>query len=205
MTTPPPIPPAPTVLDTNKVNLVPEPLFFDGTASKFDEWMLSIEVYFTVHAAKFTDDKVRSLAILSRMRGGATGLWAKLVIETRISDPAATWFTLPELKEQLVAAFRDHTTKQKARDKLEYLRQGEKQSIDSFFVTFNTLAVECEVTNNQQLIYLLERAVLRKYIHQIVTTQVRPDTYKGYKDVITNRQKNNSALNVDALSSSVTL
>jgi hypothetical protein len=88
------------------------------------------------------------------------------------------------LKEQLVAAFRDHTTKQKARDKLEYLRQGEKQSIDSFFVTFDTLAVKCNVTNNQQLIYLLERAVLRKYIHQIVTTQARPDTYKGYKDVV---------------------
>jgi len=184
MTTPPPIPPAPTAPDTGKVILVPEPSFFDGTASKFDEWMVSIEVYFTVHAARFADDQVRSLAILSRMRGGAAGLWAKLAIETRISDPAATWFTLPELKEQLVAAFQDHTTKQKARDKLEYLRQGEKQSIDSFFITFDTLAVECEVMNNQQLIYLLEQAVLRKYIHQIVTTQARPDTYKGYKDVV---------------------
>jgi hypothetical protein len=184
MTTPPPILPPPTILDTNKVNLVPEPLFFDGTASKFDEWMMSIEVYFTVHVAKFTDDKVRSLAILSRMRGGAAGLWAKLAIETRINNPAATWFTLVELKEQLVAAFRDHTTKQKARDKLEYLRQGEKQSIDSFFVTFDTLAVECDVTNNQQLIYLLERAVLRKYIHQIVTTQAKLSTYKDYKDVV---------------------
>jgi hypothetical protein len=184
MTTPPPIPPTPTILDTNKVNLVPEPLFFDGTASKFDEWMLSIEVYFTVHAAKFADDRVRSLAILSCMRGGAVGLWAKLAIETRISNPAATWFTLPELKEQLVAAFRDHTTKQKARDKLEYLRQGEKQSIDSFFVAFDTLAAECEVSSDQQLIYLLERAVLRKYIQQIITTQTRPDTYKAYKDVV---------------------
>src|SRR5580693_2588814 len=98
MTTPPPIPPTPTILDTSKVILVPEPLFFNGTASKFDEWMLSIEIYFTVHAAKFTDDQVHSLAILSRMRGGAAGLWAKLVIETRINDPAAVWFTLPELK-----------------------------------------------------------------------------------------------------------
>ena len=111
MTTVPPAIPDP---DTGKVILVPEPLIFDGTASKFDEWMLSIEVYFTVHAAKFADDKVRSLAILSRMRGGAAGLWARLAIETRIGNPAATWFTLPELKEQLVAAFRDHTTKQKA-------------------------------------------------------------------------------------------
>jgi hypothetical protein len=184
MTTPPPIPPTPTILDTNKVQLVPEPLFFDGTASKFDEWMMSIEVYFTVHAAKFTDDKVRSLALLSRMRGGAAGLWAKLAIETRISDPAATWFTLPELKEQLVAAFRDHTTKQKARDKLEYLRQGEKQSIDSFFILFDTLACECEVTSDQQLIYLLDQAVLDKYIHQIVTTQAKPTMYKEYKDII---------------------
>jgi hypothetical protein len=184
MTTPPPIPPTPTILDTNKVQLVPEPLFFDGTASKFDEWMLSIEVYFTVHAAKFADDQVRSLAILSRMRGGAAGLWAKLAIETRIGNPAATWFTLVELKEQLVAAFRDHTTQQKARDKLEYLRQGEKQSIDSFFVAFDTLAAECQVSSDQQLIYLLERAVLRKYIQQIITTQKRPDTYKAYKDIV---------------------
>src|SRR5580693_799586 len=181
MTTPPTTQTQLPIPDTGKVQLVPEPLFFDGTASKFDEWMLSIEVYFTVHATKFADDQVRSLAILSRMRGGAAGLWAKLAIETRIGNPAATWFTLAELKEQLVAAFRDHTTKQKARDKLEYLRQGEKQSIDSFFVTFDTLAVECDVTNNQQLIYLLERAVLRKYIHQIITTQAKPTTYKDYK------------------------
>ena len=118
------------------------------------------------------------------MRGGATGLWAKLVIETRINDPAAVWFTLPELKEQLIAAFRDHTTKQKARDRLEYLCQGEKQSIDSFFVAFDTLACECEVTADQQLIYLLDRAVLDKYIHQIVTTQAKPTMYKGYKDII---------------------
>jgi hypothetical protein len=184
MTTPPPIPPTPLVPDTGKVHLVPEPLFFDGTASKFDKWMLSIEVYFTVHAAKFADDQVRSLAILSRMRGGAAGLWVKLAIETRIGNPAATWFTLLELKEQLIAAFRDHTTKQKAQDKLKYLRQGERQSIDSFFVVFNTLVCECEVTSNQQLIYLLERAVLRKYIHQIMTTQERPDTYKKYKDTV---------------------
>jgi hypothetical protein len=184
MTTPPPIPPAPLVPDTGKVFLVPEPLFFDGTASKFDEWMLSIEIYFTVHAAKFADDQVCSLAILSCMRGGAAGLWAKLVVETRLNNPAATWFTLPELKEQLVAAFRDHTTKQKARDRLEYLRQGERQSIDLFFVAFDTLAAECKVTADQQLIYLLERAVLRKYIQQIITTQMRPDTYKGYKDVV---------------------
>jgi hypothetical protein len=177
-------PPTPSASDTSKVILVPEPLFFDGTASKFDEWMLSIEIYFTVHAAKFADDKVRSLAILSRMKGGAAGLWAKLAIETRLGNPAATWFTLPELKEQLTAAFQDHTTKQKARDRLEYLRQGERQSIDSFFVAFDTLAVECGVTSDQQLIYLLDRAVLDKYIHQIVTTQAKPDTYKGYKDII---------------------
>jgi len=184
MTTPPPVPPALPDPDTGKVILVPEPLIFDGTTSKFDEWMLSIEIYFTIHAAKFTDDKVRSLAILSHMRGGSAGLWAKLAIETRIGNLAATWFTLAELKEQLVAAFQDHTTKQKAQDKLEYLCQGEKQSIDSFFVQFDTLATECEVASDQQLIYLLDQAVLDKYIHQIVTMQAKPDTYKGYKDII---------------------
>jgi hypothetical protein len=103
-----------TVPDTRKVIIVPEPLIFDGTASKFDEWIMSIEIYFSVHAAKFTDDKVRSLAILACMRGGSAGLWAKLAVETRIGNPATTWFTWPELKEQLVAAFKDHTAEQKA-------------------------------------------------------------------------------------------
>jgi hypothetical protein len=178
MTTPP------TVPDTGKVILVPEPLIFDGTASKFDEWWMSIEIYFSIHTAKFTDDKVRSLAILACMKGGSAGLWAKLAVETRLDNPAATWFTLKELKEQLVTAFRDHTTEQKARDKLEYLHQGEKHSIDSFFVVFDTLAAQCKVTADQQLIYLLERAILDKYIHQIVTTQAKPTTYKAYKDLI---------------------
>ena len=144
------------ILDTGKVIIVPEPQIFYGTSSKFDEWILSIEIYFSVHAAKFGDDRVRSLAILSHMRGGSAGLWAKLAVETRIGNPAAVWFTWPKLKEQLVAAFRDHTTEQKARDKLEYLRQGEKQSIDTFFILFDTLAAECNVTTDQQLIYLLD-------------------------------------------------
>ena len=30
----------------------------------------------------------------------------------------------------------------------------------------------------------MDRTVLDKYIHQIVTTQAKPDMYKGYKDII---------------------
>jgi hypothetical protein len=82
MTTPPSALPTPPLPDTGKVILVPEPSIFDGTTSKFDEWMLSIEIYFTIHAAKFADDRVRSLAILSRMKGGSAGPWARMAIET---------------------------------------------------------------------------------------------------------------------------
>jgi hypothetical protein len=197
-----------TIPDTGKVIIVPEPPIFDGTASKFDEWILAIEIYFSVHAAKFTDDKVCSLAILARMKGGSAGPWAKLAVETRINDPAMTWFTWQELKEQLVAAFKDHTAKQKARDKLEYLHQGEKHSIDSFFILFDTLAAECKVTSDQQLIHLLDRAVLDKYIHQIITTQAKPcirstKTPSFILLDITNNEKSNSTMNVAALTSFV--
>jgi len=53
-----------------------------------------------------------------------------------------------------------------------------------FFVLFDTLAAECKVTLDQQLIYLLDQAILDKYIHQIITTQAKPTTYKEYKDII---------------------
>jgi len=150
-------------------------------ASEFDTWIMTIEVYLAVHAAKFTNDKVHSLAILSCMKGGIAGPWANKIIQEKIDKLAADWFSWKELKTQLEAVFKDHTAKQKARDKLEYLCQGEKHSINSFFAPFETLASECKVTDDKQLIYPLDRTVKTKYIDQIITT---PTEYKKYQELI---------------------
>jgi hypothetical protein len=115
------------------------------------------------------------------MKGGAAGPWAKKMIDEKITLPSSSWPNWDDFKKELQAVFQDHTAIQKAHDKLEYLWQGEKHTIDAFFVLFNTLCNECKLTNDEQCIYLMERAVRRKYIDQIVTTKDKPTTYADYK------------------------
>ena len=170
--------------NTSKIVIVPEPDLFDGTAKNFDHWLMQFEVYFTIHHAKFTDQKVRAITVLSRMKGGSAGLWTKRMIDEKITLSSESWPSWDEFKNLLKATFQDHTAMQKARDKLEYLQQGEKHTIEAFFVLFNTLCNECKLTDDDQCIYLMERTVRRKYIDQIVTMQNRPTVYKDYKDLV---------------------
>lgn len=93
------------------------------------------------------------------------------------------WPSWEVLKKQLKTVFKEHTVAQKAHKKLKNLCQG-KHSIDSFFSLFETLAVECSLTKHKQLIYLLEKAVSKKIITQIVTAQDPPTNYEAYKAII---------------------
>lgn len=170
-----------TSTDTGKIVIIPEPNNFNGTVKDFDPWLTQFEVYFAIHHAKFTDKKIRAIAVLSRMKGGTAGLWAKKMINDKITLPSASWPSWDEFKKELKAIFQDHTTVQKARDKLKYLCQGDKHTIDAFFVLFDTLCNECKLTDDEQWIYLMEHAVQQKYIDQIVMTKDRPKTYTDYK------------------------
>ena len=89
--------------DTGKVVLVPKPTIYNGNASEFNEWIMTVEVYLVVHAVKFTNDKVCSLAILAHMRGGSAGPWAKKITDERIKKDMKDWFSLDELRTQLIA------------------------------------------------------------------------------------------------------
>jgi hypothetical protein len=146
-------------IDTSKIVIVPEPDLFNGTAKDFNPWLMQFEVYFAIHHTKFTDQKVRTIAVLSRMKGGSAGPWAKKMIDEKITLASASWPTWDNFKKELRAIFQDHTAEQKACNKLKYLRQGEKHTIDAFFILFDTLCNECKLTNDDQHIYLMERAI----------------------------------------------
>jgi hypothetical protein len=156
-------------------------------AKDFDDWIMSLEIYFTVHHEKFLNDKKRSLAVLARMKRGTAGPWAKVLLQVKLNattPPDSVWFTWNQLKAELTTIFKDHTAGQKAQEKLENLRQG-KHSIDEFFSLFETLTVECNLTSEpKQLIYFLEQNVNERIMLQIITTQEPPTDYDTYKAII---------------------
>jgi hypothetical protein len=183
----PPQPSAPQS-SSKKVILVPEPLKFDGNAKNYKAWIMLLEIYFAVHPKKFADDKKRTLAVLSCIQGGTTGLWAKVLLQVKLNAAPGTsdavWFTWNDLKVWLTTTFKDHTTGQRAREKMENLQQG-RHSIYKFFSLFKTLTVECSLmTNQKQLLYLLEKNVNEKIISQIINTQDPPKTYEAYRNTI---------------------
>jgi hypothetical protein len=51
--------------DTGKIVIIPEPDHYDGAAKDFNPWLMQFKVYFAIHHAKFTDQKVRAIAVLS--------------------------------------------------------------------------------------------------------------------------------------------
>jgi hypothetical protein len=148
---------------------------------------MSLEIYFAIYHEKFIDNKRCSLTVLARMQGGTAGPWAKALLEVKLhatTPPDSVWFTWDQLKAELTAVFKDHTAGQKAREKLENLRQG-KHSIDEFFSLFETLTVECNLTSKpKQLIYPLEQNVNERIMSQIITTQDPPTDYDTYKVII---------------------
>jgi hypothetical protein len=77
----PPCPPTPSLppptpsSSSKRVVIVPEPSKFNGATKDFDAWIMSLKIYFAIHAEKFVNNKKHCLAVLSHMEGGTTGPW----------------------------------------------------------------------------------------------------------------------------------
>ena len=55
-------------------NMVPDPGWFDGDQSKFEDWWRGIRLFLKSNRVIETDDRIT--AILARLRGGVVGIYA---------------------------------------------------------------------------------------------------------------------------------
>ena len=54
--------------------MVPDPGWFDGDQSKFEDWWRGIRLFLKSNRVNGTDNRIT--AILARLRGGVTGIYA---------------------------------------------------------------------------------------------------------------------------------
>jgi len=54
-------------------NMVPDPGWFDGDQSKFEDWWRGIRLFLKSNRVIKTDDRIT--AILARLRGGVAGIY----------------------------------------------------------------------------------------------------------------------------------
>jgi len=56
-------------------NMVPDPGWFDGDRSKFEDWWRGIRLFLKSNRVTGTDDRIT--AILAHLRGGVVGIYAQ--------------------------------------------------------------------------------------------------------------------------------
>ena len=65
-------------------NMVPDPGWFDGDQSKFEDWWRGIRLFLKSNRVNGMDDRIT--AILARLRGGTVGIYAQKKLDELDKD-----------------------------------------------------------------------------------------------------------------------
>ena len=122
-------------------SMVPDPGWFDGDWSKFEDWWRGIRLFLKSNRVTGIDDRIT--AILARLRGGVAGIYAQKKLDEFVKEFKMTF-----------------SNKSKAADaewKIEIFKQGKKNTAD-FMIEFKVLATKAD-TDELYAIFLLKKNV----------------------------------------------
>jgi len=134
-------------------SMVPDPGWFDGDWSKFEDWWRGIRLFLKSNRVTGTDDRIT--AILTRLRGGVAGIYAQKKLDEFDEDNnTQDW-------DKFVKEFKTtFSNKSKAADtewKIETFKQGKKNTAD-FMIEFEALATKAD-TDELHAIFLFKKNV----------------------------------------------
>ena len=163
--------------DTGPKLKVAEPDFFDGTHSKFRDWMRQVNLY--LRGRRITADDDRIIVTLSYMKGGTASTWAGRFLDDTmgVHQPLGTYTDFVAL---LKATYEDRTAGARARDRLDHFLQHDL-TIDDFVNQFETLVQEAGLTDDKEKTRLLEHGVNPVVITSIYSSGNLPKTYNDYE------------------------
>ncbi|ETW86532.1 hypothetical protein HETIRDRAFT_99012 [Heterobasidion irregulare TC 32-1] len=124
-----------------------KPKDFDGTRSKYREWIYECHMYILANPTKYDTDMNKTLMVLSYMREGTASLFAQKYYfdrelrEYKAMETKKAWGTFKDFLQELATAFKDKSLEQKVRQKLFTMRMG-KQSADEFVTDYLMIAGE---------------------------------------------------------------
>ena len=132
-------------------NMVPDPGWFDGDQTKFEDWWRGIRLFLKSNRVIETDDRIT--AILARLRGGVAGIYAQKKLD-ELDEELGTqdW---EDFVKEIKTMFSDKSKAADAEWKIETFKQG-KQNTADFIIKFEALAMKAD-TDELHAIFLLKK------------------------------------------------
>jgi len=147
--------PVPAIYNENipTKTMVPDPGWFDGDRTKFEDWWRVIHLFLKSNRVVAADKRIT--AVLARLREGVAGIHAqKKIDELEDTEDTQSW---EEFVEEIKIAFSDKSKAVDIEWKIKTFRQGKKH-IANFMIEFDALAMKAE-TDDLHMIFLLKKNV----------------------------------------------
>ena len=162
-------------------NMVPDPGWFDGDRTKFEDWWRGIRLFLKSNRVNGMDDRIT--AILARLRGGVAGIYAQKKLDELDEDnDTQDW---DDFVKEIKTTFSDKSKAADAEWKIETFKQGKRNTVD-FMIEFEALATKAD-TDELHAIFLLKKNVRQDIIKTILGYPpiAMPETLKKWKVAIT--------------------
>ena len=143
-------------------NMVPDPGWFDGDWSKFEDWWREIRLFLKSNRVNGMNDRIT--VILARLRGGIVGIYAqKKLNELDEDNDTQDW---DKFVKELKTTFSDKSKAADAEWKIEMFKQGKRNMAD-FMIEFEALAMKADI-DELHAIFLLKKNVRHDIIKTIL-------------------------------------
>ena len=162
-------------------NMVPDPGWFDGDQSKFEDWWRGIRLFLKSNRVNRTDDRIT--AILAHLRRGVVGIYAQKKLDKLDEDnDTQDW---DDFVKEIKTTFSDKSKAVDAKWRIETFKQGKRNMAD-FIIKFKALAIKAD-TDELHAIFLLKKNVQHDIIKTILGYPpiAMPETLKEWKVAIT--------------------
>ena len=162
-------------------NIVPDPGWFDGDWSKFEDWWRGIRLFLKNNRVNGTDDRIT--VILARLRGGVAGVYAQKKLDELDKDNVTQdW---EEFVKELKTTCSDKSKAADTEWKIKTFKQGKRNTVD-FIIEFKALAAKAD-TDELHAIFLLKKNIQHDIIKTILgyLPIAMPEILKEWKVAIT--------------------
>jgi len=133
--------------------MVPDPGWFNGDWSKFEDWWRGIRLFLKSNKVNETDDRIT--AILAHLRGGIAGIYTQKKLDELDEDnDTQDW---DEFVKELKTTFSDKSKTADTEWKIETFKQGKRNTAD-FIIEFEALAMKADM-DELHIIFLLKKNV----------------------------------------------
>jgi len=134
-------------------NMVPDPGWFDGDQSKFEDWWRGIRLFLKSNRVNGTDNRIT--VILAHLRGGVVRIYIQKKLDELDKDNnTQNW---DEFVKEIKTTFSDKFKAADAEWKIETFKQGKRNTVD-FIIEFEALAMKADM-DELHAIFLLKKNV----------------------------------------------